>query len=101
MLELPIERSGEQAIRLIVARTPNSGKVSFTLDGRTLKFSGDKRVIHLQQPHRKLSRVLHSNRVDLEIGKHPLVLRYEGVSESVKDQQAMIGIDVVWLKKAN
>jgi len=32
-LELPIERSGKQAIRLIIARTPTSGKVSFTLDG--------------------------------------------------------------------
>jgi len=44
--------------------------------------------------------VIHSNEVELKKGKHPLVLRYKGVSQTVKDQPAMIGIDVVWLKKA-
>lgn len=96
-LKLPIPEDGKYRFQITAARTPTSGSFSVRLDGRDIGFGGDTGVIDLHVPYRALSRTFGAKPTELTKGDHLMSLRYE--TGTPGDNDKIIGIDFIWVKK--
>ncbi|MEP0842047.1 MAG: DUF2961 domain-containing protein [Phycisphaerae bacterium] len=91
--KVPVAQAGRYALHIVAALTPDSGRISATVDGKPAGFGGQAGVIDLAVPHRILSRVFDSGNLELPAGSCTLTLRYED------EPGKTIGIDFIYLQK--
>lgn len=90
---LPILEDGRYTIRLVAARTPQSGSIISRLNGHLIGLGNENQALNLNQPYRTLLRSHTSRRLELTKGNHQLQLEY------ANEETKSIGIDFIWIKK--
>ncbi len=93
----PVDETGKKRIHIALALTPNSGQISFLLDGEKIVTSRKKDILDLYRPYRILLRNFTLPALDLEAGRHMLTLKFEGANPQVEEPE--IGIDFLWIQK--
>jgi len=91
-----IETPGKKRVVLAFGLTPQSGKVSFKLDGEPVKLSGNRESVDLFRPYRTIIRAFPLEVQELTAGKHVVTLVYEGENEKVIKPE--IDIDFIWIQ---
>ncbi len=92
---IPIKSAGKKQINMVLAMTPQSGKIAASLDGEPVKLSG-RDTIDLHRPYRILSRRFALPTSELSAGDHTLTLELKGTSEGVRNPE--IGIDFIYVQ---
>jgi hypothetical protein len=94
-----IDELGNYRVHFALALSPSAGRISFGLNNQFMSLTNNKKMIDLNRPHRTLLRNFTLPTVELEPGRHTLVLRFEGAPADVGRPE--IGIDFLWVQKAN
>ncbi len=93
----PINEKGNKRIHIALAMTPNSGQISFLLDGEKITLNNKREILDLYRPFRTLLRNFTLTAQPLEAGRHILSLKFEGENPQVDGPE--IGIDFLWIQK--
>jgi len=93
----PVDEIGEKRIHIALALTPDSGQISFLLDGEKIVLSNKKDILDLYRPYRILLRNFTFPAQDFEAGRHILTLKFEGANPQIEEPE--IGIDFLWIQK--
>lgn len=96
-LVIKINKPGKKQIRLTLALTPNSGKVSALLDNRPWLWDDNRESIDLYEPYRTMLRTYSLAPLGFEAGEHALTLKFEGAPLEVPTPE--IGVDFIWIQK--
>jgi hypothetical protein len=94
-----IDEGGKYRVHFAAGLTPNAGKISVALDDRFTSLTSNEKIVDLNRPYRTLLRNFTIPTIDLEPGRHTLVLKFEGAPEWVKRPE--IGIDFIWIQKTD
>ncbi len=92
-----VDEEGNKRIHIALALTPNSGQISFLLDGEKMTLNNKREILDLYRPYRTLLRNFALPTQELEAGRHILSLKYEGANPQVRAPE--IGIDFLWIQK--
>jgi len=93
-----LDSDGIYRIHLTVALTPEGGRLEAVRVGELAVTLRDQpTAIDLHRPHRHLLRSFALQDLDLEKGRHTLVLRYVGASPGIRSPE--IGIDFIRIEK--
>jgi hypothetical protein len=95
--KIPIESAGKKQINVAMAMTPQSGAVSFLLDGKPLPLGNRSESADLYRPYRTLLRRVALMPGELTAGDHTLTIELRDKSDGVSN--AEIGIDFIWVQK--
>jgi hypothetical protein len=93
----PVDEIGKKRIHIALALTPDSGQISFLLDGEKIVLSNKKDILDLYRPYRILLRNFTFPAQDFEAGRHILTLKFEGANPQIEEPE--IGIDFLWIQK--
>ena len=92
-----VEETGDVRIHVVFALNPNSGQLSFLLNGIKTGLASGMEILDLYRPFRTLLRNFTFPTVELKRGKHTLTLVFEGAGPQVANPE--IGIDFLWVQK--
>lgn len=92
-----IGETGEYRVHFAAALIPNSGRISYALDDRFMPLDDNQETLDLNVPYRNLLRNFTFPPVELEPGRHTLILRFDGASNEAENPE--IGIDFIWIQK--
>ena len=94
-----VEETGNNRIHVVFAMTPDSGRISFLLDGKKTTLANKTETLDLRRPYRTLLRNFTFPTAEFEAGKHTLTILFEGADPQVVNPQ--IGVDFLWVQKRN
>jgi hypothetical protein len=94
--KIPIESAGKKQINVAMAMTPQSGEVSFLLDGKPLPLGNRSDSANLHRPYRTLLRRVALMPGELSAGDHTLTIELRDKSDGVSNTE--IGIDFIWVQ---
>jgi hypothetical protein len=94
-----VDEQGKYRVHFAVALTSNAGNISVALDDQSTPLTNDERIINLNKPYRTLLRNFTLPTAELSPGRHTLIIKFEGASAEVERPE--IGIDFIWVQKAN
>jgi len=92
-----IEETGKIRIHVVFALTPDSGRISFLLDGEKAALANGMEILDLNRPYRTLLRNFTFPAVELKTGQHTLTMLFEGAGSQVANPE--IGVDFLWVQK--
>ncbi len=96
--QIPVPGDGKYRIWFTAALTPNSGKLSASLNGNPTNFSGGVSEIDLFVPYRTLSRNFSLETVELKKATNlEITIHYTGSDSGSREPE--IGLDFIWLQK--
>ena len=95
--DIPVSLMGKQQIHVAFALTAQSGRISFSLDGKQLLLEDGAEDLDLYRPYRTLLRSIALMPVELQTGKHTLALEWKGAPDSVTNPE--VGIDFIWVQR--
>lgn len=95
--EIPVSLTGKQQIHVALALNPQSGMISFSLDGKKLLLEDSTEDVNLYRPYRTLLRSIALKIVELQTGKHTLTLEWESAPDDVTNPE--VGIDFIWVQQ--
>ncbi len=94
----PLDEDGAYRIHLTTALTPEGGRVEAArVDDRSVTLRDHPKTIDLHRPYRRLLRSYTLQDLELERGRHTLILRYAGAPDGVSTPE--IGIDFIRIEK--
>jgi hypothetical protein len=96
VLTVPVSEKGKYGLYLAAALNGESGMISVRMDGKPI-MGGDKGVIDLCAPARKMAREFSSTVMDLPKGDLKLIIHYEGPSEECGGNA--IGLDYLRIQR--
>ena len=96
---LPIAESGTYRIHVTAGLTPRSGRFAPAVDGQAVQLRSRQDVVDLYRPYRTLLRDFALQDLELDSGRHSLVLTYRGAPEGIAAPE--IGIDFIWIQKVD
>ena len=94
-----VAEQGNYRVHFAVAKTPDSGRISASLNDGLTSLASLDRIIDLNQPYRYLLRNFTMPTTELDAGWHTLILKFEGAPDSVERPE--IGVDFVWVQKTD
>ncbi len=94
-----VPEQGKYRIHFALALTPDSGRISATLNDRLTPLASYKGIIDLNRPHRFLLRNFTLPTTELNPGRHTLILKFEGAPTALERPE--IGVDFIWIQKTN
>ena len=94
-----IDEKGTYRVHFAVALTPRAGKISVALDDQFTALTNKEKIVDLNRPFRTLLRNFTLPTMELEPGRHTLILKFEGAPEDVVRPE--IGIDFIWIQKTD
>jgi hypothetical protein len=95
--EIPVGLTGNQQIHVALAMMAQSGRISFSLDGKQLLLADGAEDVDLYRPYRTLQRSIALKTVALQTGKHTLTLEWKGAPGGVTNPE--VGIDFIWVQR--
>ena len=94
-----VPEQGKYRVHFAVAKTPDSGRISASLNDGLTSLANLEKTIDLNQPYRYLLRNFTLPTTELESGIYTLVLKFEGASAEVERPE--IGVDFIWVQKTD
>lgn len=92
-----VGQSGNMRLHIVLALTPQSGKVSFFVDGTQAVLSSKQEILDLYRPFRKLLRNYTFPVSEFSAGRHALTMRFEGAGSQIENPE--VGVDFLWVQK--
>lgn len=93
---LPLDETRNWTIHMVAGLNPRAGTVSVHMDDQRI-MGGERGVIDLHSPHRRLLREFASGKMKIDKGDREIRIRYEGPSKD--GSGATVPIDFFWIQR--